>query len=230
MDNEKKIKLDELPDEGSEPQVPKNSPAPEKKSPPEPRIESIKKMDQTQRLEALGQRWYFEKPRPRWEWVLVLLILITLQKSGIILQMAEKEFFVPGPDDYANISFFKDELIFLLKYPILLAILIPVFFKFRYPALDYFEINFSGINTIRELDVPGNLAPTRVTAKWDEITLVKMGETKGRPILILFNVDGKVAEMIWDIDEVKKKVIKQVVKGLVSSKNPFRQFIEKDVV
>ena len=57
MDNEKKFKLDELPDSGSEPdkiEIPKII-----KSKPEPRLENLKPLTDSERVDALGQQWRF---------------------------------------------------------------------------------------------------------------------------------------------------------------------------
>ena len=230
MEDEKKIKLEELPDAGSEPQTEHRPLTHPKKNTLEPRIESLKKLDRTQQMDALGQRWYFEKVQKKWDRLLALLGLIVLQKTGLLLELAGRELSSPSDGDFIDLSFIREELLLIFRYPIGFAIFIPIFFKFRYPSLDHFEITFGGINSIRELDVPGNLPPSRVFVKWNDITSVKLGEAKGRPVLMIFGIEGKTAEVIWDIDDIKKKVVKQVLKGLVSPKNPFRDFIEKDVV
>ncbi len=227
--DEKKYSLDELPDQGSEPEV-KPTPAP-KFEKPEPRIQQIKKLSKADQVEALGKRWYFDMPKRQWGWLVFLIVMIALEQSHILDQnsagrkaMAENSF---GASEIAFIG--VDIFDFLLRHPLVFAILIPFIFKFTIPSEYFFEITFGGISTVKEVRVGSIMAPTRVNVPWDEIKNVTKGKVKGREILILHNANGPMAQMIWDIDKIKKKVINQVVKGLVSSKHPFREFIEKDV-
>ena len=80
MDNEKKIKLEELPDKGSEPD--KIVFTPVAKSKPEPRLEKLKTLNNAEKIEAIGQTWFFDKQIKRWAWLYVLLLLLVLEKSG----------------------------------------------------------------------------------------------------------------------------------------------------
>lgn len=225
---EKKFKLDELPDKGSEPEI-KPSPA-SKKEKPEPRIQKIKAMSDKERVEALTQRWYFDKPRMRWGWLIALLILFGLEKSGHM-----KKFQTHREKDVAETDGMMATMIeaygidTLLKHPLYLAILIPLFFKFRESSKVFFEITFDGIISVRSIKEAESQEPFRVTVKWNDITEVRMAKSGDQDILVIYTGANPVMELIWDIDEVKKKVVKQVVKGLVSQKNPFREFIEKEV-
>jgi len=116
-----------------------------------------------------------------------------------------------------------------MKHPLVLAVLIPVFFKLRRSPDDYFEITFQGIHAVKTLDVPPFHKHLRVKMKWDEINEVKKVVVKGREVIELSNINGPEAQLIWDIDEIKKRVVKQVLMNLVSNKHPMRIFIEKEV-
>jgi hypothetical protein len=65
--------------------------------------------------------------------------------------------------------------------------------------------------------------------KWNDIKSVEKTVVKGREVLILHNLEGPEAQLIWDIDMIKKKVVKQVLTNLVSAKHPMRIFIEKEI-
>jgi hypothetical protein len=230
MDEEKKFKLDELPEKGSS----HSNPAPRQIRPvhktSEPRLEKLKGLNSTERLEAMTQRWYFDKPVRHWTWLVLLLVLLGLQLSGnwteFITGMASASERTGG---FSDLFVGDTPFHFLFRYPLLFALLIPLFFKTQEPSKFYFEITFDGIHSVRS--VMGNTPqdPPRVRLKWDEIVEVKKLMVDKRPILELHTKAGAEAQLIWDIDEVKKKVIKQVVKGLVSHKNVFRIFIEKEV-
>lgn len=227
--DEKKFTLDELPDQGSEPEI-KPTPAP-KFEKPEPRIQKIKKLSDAERVEELGRRWYFDTPKRKWGWLVFLVILVALEQSQILENNSA------GRRAMAEASFGASEIMFvgvdifdfLLRHPLVFAILIPFMFKFTIPSEYSFEVTFSGLDTVREVRVGSLLAPTRVRVPWDEIKNVTKGKVASRDILIIHNATGPVAQMIWDIDDTKKKVINQIMKGLVSAKNPFRVFIEKEV-
>lgn len=230
MDNdEKKFTLDELPDKGSEPEI--KAPPPPKKEKPEPRLEKIKKLKPSEQVEALGQRWYFDKPKRNWGWLIALIALIYVEKAQLFHPNNEhRKRFAEESHGVSEIAFVGVDIFdFLFVHPLIFAILIPLIFKFWESSAVFFEITFSGINAVRRIPVGTDLAPTRVSVKWDEIKNVSKDKAGKRDILIIHDKDGPVAELIWDIDEVKKKVIKQVVKGLVSNKHPFREFIEKEV-
>ncbi len=229
MDNEKKFKLDELPDKGSD--IPEIKPHPKpKSSKPEPRIEKLKTLNADERVEAMTQRWHFDRPKQNWGWLIALGILLALEKSGHwgdFLSGMEKA--SENTDGLSNI-FVGDTLFhFLFKHPLVFSVLIPAFFKFRVPSEVYFEITFDGISAVRNIVFANHQSPLRVKIKWGEITEVTKIHIKKREVLVLHSATGPVAQLIWDIEDVKKKVIKQVVKGLVSNKNVFRIFIEKEV-
>jgi hypothetical protein len=69
----------------------------------------------------------------------------------------------------------------------------------------------------------------RVKVKWNDIKDVKKITVKGRDVIELYNLEGPVAQLIWDIDDMKKKVVKRVLMSLISNKHPMRILIEKDV-
>ncbi len=228
MDNEKKFKLDELPDKGSD--TPETKPPPKASNKVEPRIEKLKTLNTGQRVEAMAQRWHFDKPKQNWGWLAALVILLALEKSG------HWEHFVKGmskaaesSDGLSNIFVADTPFHFLFKHPLVFAVLIPAFFKFKVPSDVFFEITFDGISAVRSVIFNSHQTPSRVKIRWEEITEVTKLKIDKREVLVLHSATGPVAQLIWDIEDVKKKVIKQVVKGLVSNKNVFRIFIEKEV-
>ena len=225
MDNdEKKFKLDELPAEGSEP-----SPEPavlqrKAKTSVDPRLLNMKTLSDAEKREALSQRWHFENPKMNWGWLAALTTLLVLEK---------KEYFwgpTPKTSSHDFSSLFVDFLnpSTLIDHPLYLALLIPFIFKFTRPDEHFFELNFGGVSAVKKIDYVGS-EPNRVFVKWGDVTLVKKILVGKRQVLEIHDAKGPVGQLIWDIDGVKKKVIKQVLKGLVPVKHPMRIFIEKEV-
>lgn len=228
MDNEKKFKLDELPNSGSEPD--KMVLVPVKKKVPDPRIEKLKNLNDSEREEVLSERWIFDKKKRKWGWLVVLVLLFALSKSKILTDYHASKVRVAIPADPIFTSLLvQSEVEFMMKYPFILAIFIPFFFKFKGSTDDSFELTFSGITTVKTIHGAVFEAPTRVKLKWDDIKAVQKIQVKGRYVLEIHNSQGPAAELIWDIDEIKKKVVKQVLINLVSIKHPLRIFIEKEV-
>jgi hypothetical protein len=228
MDKEKKIKLEELPDLGSEPEV--KLPPTAKKKKPEPRIAKLKNMNDSEKSDALSLRWHFDRPDKRWGWLITLLILLFLQKNGHMMHYQQKRA-EAAKQTYGMSEVIVGALDFssLMRYPLILAIFIPVFFKTKIKSDTYFDLTFQGIETVKKVTPASQESHLRVLIKWEDIIHVEKTRLNNRDVLILSDVSGPVAEMIWDIDKIKKKVIKQVLAGLVSNKNAFRIFIEKDV-
>ena len=228
MDKEKKIKLEELPDLGSEPEV-KLPPTPKKKK-SEPRIAKLKGMNDSERSDALSLRWHFDRPIKSWGWLITLLTLFFLQKSGhMMLYQQKRAEAAKRTDGLSEVVVGSMDFSFLMRHPIILAIFIPVFFRTKSKSDTYFDITFQGIETVKKVTPASLESHIRVLIKWDDIIHVGKATSNKRDVLILSDISGPVAEMIWDIDLIKKKVIKQVLAGLVSNKNAFRIFIEKDV-
>jgi hypothetical protein len=228
MDNEKKFKLDELPDSGSEPdkiEIPKII-----KSKPEPRIENLKQLTDSARVDALGQQWRFDRSKIKWGWFVFLISLFAFEKSGVLASYHAKKIHIEKESDRIGALIFDHpEVEFLMKHPLILALLIPFLFKFKTSANDYFEITFNGINAVKTIDVPKFHIPLRVKVKWNDIKDVKKIVVKDRSVIELYNLEGPVAQLIWDIDDIKKKVVKRVLMSLISPKHPMRILIEKDV-
>ena len=228
MDNEKKFKLDELPDSGSEPEkidIPKIN-----KSKPEPRIEYLKQLTDSERVEALGEQWRFDRSKIKWGWLLFLFSLFAFEKSGVLSNYHAKKIRVEKDSDLIGAMIFDSpEVEFVMKHPLIFSLLIPFLFKFRTSSNDYFEITFNGVNAVKTIDVPKFQIPLRVKVKWNDIKDVKKIIVKGRDVIELYNLEGPVAQLIWDIDDIKKKVVKRVLISLIASKHPMRILIEKDV-
>ena len=228
MDNEKKFKLDELPDMGSEPdkiEIPKII-----KSKPEPRIENLKQLSDPERVDALGQLWRFDKTKIKWGWLFFLVSLFAFEKSGVLETYHAKKIRIDKESDRIGALIFDhSEVEFVMKHPLILALLIPFLFKFKTSTNDYFEITFNGVNAVKTIDVPKFQIPLRVKVKWNDIKDVKKIIVKGRSVIELYNLEGPVAQLIWDIDDMKKKVVKRVLINLISNKHPMRILIEKDV-
>jgi hypothetical protein len=224
MDNEKKIKLDELPDKGSETgEEDKPKIIPLKKTSIEPRLEKLKGLEDEERLEILSRSWRFDRPVRYWGGIILFLLLAALQFTKALPTIGKVEglsgMFLP-----------QAELDFVLSNPIIFAILLPFFFKLRKESEHYFELTFSGIKTVQNVFPPPRQVVIRITVHWDEIAEVEKVKIKGRTILMLNNSEGPIGEMIWDIAGIKKEVIKNVMREIVNKKHPMMVFLEKDIV
>jgi len=221
MDNEKKFKLDELPDSGSEPdkiETPKNI-----KSKPEPRIENLKQLTDPERVDALGQLWRFDRPKMKWGWILFLITLFAFEKRGVLENYHAKKIRIEKESDRIGALFFDhSEVEFVMKHPLLLALLIPFLFKFKTSASDYFEITFNGVNAVKTIDVPKFQIPLRVKVKWNDIKEVKKIVVKNRSVIELYNLEGAVAQVIGDIDDMKEKVVKGEIMRMMKKKKKRR--------
>jgi hypothetical protein len=228
MDNEKKFKLDELPDSGSEPdkiEIPKII-----KSKPEPRIENLKQLTDPERVDALGEQWRFDRSKIKWGWIFFLISLFAFEKSRVLANYHAKKIRIEKESDLIGAMIFDSpEVEFVMKHPLILSLLIPFIFKFRTSSNDYFEITFNGVNAVKTINVSKFQLPLRVKVKWNDIKDVKKIIVKGRDVIELYNLEGPVAQLIWDIDDIKKKVVKRVLISLISPKHPMRILIEKDV-
>jgi hypothetical protein len=232
MDPEKKFKLDELPDEKSgssvsKPQAPKKIP---KVS--DPRLETLKSMTDSDRVDEMKRRWIFDLPVRMWSWVGYVVILLALEKSGFYAQyLNDIDLLNKSTMDLGGAMF--DSLLlnldYIIKHPFFLVVLTPLLFKFKKPSDFVFEVNFDGINTVKRINLGEHELPNRVQIKWNEIIDVTKGKVLERPILILIAPNGPVGELIWDISDENKRAFKLLLKGLVPKTHAFSQFLEKEV-
>jgi hypothetical protein len=226
LDDEKKFKLEDLPDEESGGSVPPAPVIPLKT--PEPRILRLKKLDDEAKVTALTKKWIFDKDRWNSGWVIALGFLLFFQKLELdelfLKQMTssaiESEFF---RDTF--VTPFMDPLVFILGNPIVLALLIPVFLKFKSPSEYSMELSFDGVNTVKKVQE----LPPRVFIKWPEITKVKKAKYFRRQILILSSPSGEIGEMIWDIPRDQKRAFKFLIDGWLADDHALKKFLEKDM-
>ncbi len=228
---EKKFKLDELPDHsGSEPDKLAPAPASVVKPKADHRVENVKKLNHEKKLDALSQKWHFDKLQRKWMWLVVLIALFALEKSGYMANFYARK--AQLSEETGGISDFFLAVVMIedaIKHPLFLALFIPFLFKFKESEGLFFEINFNGINAVEKIDFDLKLGPKRVNLPWGEILTISNKTVKNRPVLEIHDAKGPRAQLIWDIDDVKKKVVKQVLKGLIANTHPFRIFIEKEV-
>ncbi len=231
MDKEKKIKLDELPDMGGETgQEEKPRIIPLKPTVSEPRLEKLKGLEDSERLDVLSRSWHFDRPVKHWNGIIIFMILIALQYTKALPTIKQQ---IAGIDDqsdgFADV-FVPFELDFILRNPLILVILLPVFFKFKEESEHWFEVTFSGIKTVQNVFPPPRQVVIRVFIHWDEIVEVKKTSIQGRTILLIKTAEGPIGEIIWDIDDIKKEVIQKVLRGIVNKKHPMMIFLEKDIL
>ena len=222
--DEKKFTMEELPEEGSEPSPGPPTPKRKPKTPVDPRLLNMKNFSDAEKREALSQRWHFEKPQMNYGWLIALSALLILEKRDYFWEPTVK----PSGDGFSTLIMDFLNPGPLLEHPLYLAILIPLFFKFTRPDAHFFELNFGGISSVKNIEYVGS-EPNRIFVKWGDISSVQKILVRKREVLEIHDAKGPVGQLIWDIDGVKKKVIKQVLRGLVPDKHPMRIFIEKEV-
>lgn len=231
-DDEKKFSLDELPDEGSIP-VPKPPPKRFRKSAElDPRLKALSEAAMPQKVEVMLQRWYFDERIRNYNWVFYVSILLVLEFAPVYQQYLEeldlmnRSFFDVGGDIIRDYTIFLEGII---RHPAVLILLTPLFFNFSKSSDYAFEISFDGINTVRKyIPIGSKEMVSRVLVKWKEIEKIQKAWIDGREILRLHSLDGHIADIIWYIEIDKKRAIKQLLLGLVTSKHPMRVFLENE--
>ncbi len=231
-DEEKIFSLDELPDEGSVP-VPKPPSKRLRKNPElDPRLKTLSEAAVPQKVEVMLQRWYFDERIRNYNWVFYVAVLLILEFTPIYQQyMAEldlmnRSFFEVGGDIIRDFTVYIEGII---RNPAVLILLTPLFFNFSKPSDYAFEISFDGINTVKKYIPIGSKEMTvRVLVKWKEIDKIRKGKIDGKDILHLHSLEGHIADIIWYIENDKKRAIKHLLQGMVISKHPLRVFLENE--
>ena len=230
-EDEKKFKLDELPDEGSKSslKIPKKK---IDKPGADPRLEKLKFLSERQKTQVMTQTWKFDKSVLKYGWTIYIVVLGYLQYIRPYEQYLRE---IKSMNDYTmelggdTVQAFTVVLEFLIKNPILLSLLTPLFFKFTRASDYFFEITFDGVKTVKEvLPVGSKELVSRTFIKWKDITGVEKALVGNREVLRIFSPDGKAAEVIWDIDTNKKKAIKLILNGLINNQHPLRMFLENE--
>lgn len=231
-DDEKKFSLDELPDEGSI-QIPKPiARKPRTKNEADPRLNTLKEAAPSQKVEVMLQKWYFDERVRNYNWVVYVAILGILEFTPVYQQyMAELDLLNRSAFDVGG-DILRDYTIYIegiIRHPAVLIILTPLFFSFSKASEFAFEVTFDGIQTVRRFIPLGSKElVTRVLIKWKEIEKVVKTKKDGKEILQLHSLDGHIADLIWYIEIDKKRAIKLLLQGMVSSKHPLRIFLDNE--
>ena len=232
MSEEKKFKLDELPDKGSShlneaPKIPKL------KVKEDPRVVGIGKLTEEEKLKHLSVSWRYDKKIYHFEWVLYVAVLIVLEYEKIFSGVAES--LRPKTEDglgaigFAIADFFLVIPFYLVSHPSIFALLTPLLFKFRSSSPFGFMVTYDGLETVKNLNLIDGKNPDKVKIKWAEIVRVEKGIENKRNVLILHGHELRLGLIIWDIKKYEKQSIEIILKGLIPATHPFRKFIEKDI-
>lgn len=230
-DDEKKLKISELPDEGSSssPKTPKQKVL---RKDADPRVEKLQLLSEREKVSVMSQTWYFDKSEWSFGWVPYVLILVGLQvTTPYEAYLAELQLLDDNTMDLFGgvLREFTVYLEFLIRNPIILVVLTPLFFKFTRVSDYHFEVTFDGLKTARKVLEHGSKElVTRVFIKWKDITGVEKRKVNNREVLVILTPDGDSGTLIWDIDLDKKKAIKQLLNGLINNKHPLRVFLENE--
>ena len=231
MSEDKKFKLDELPEKGGH-LVSPTPPRKHKKPAIDPRISELKTLDDNQKVEVMGMKWKFDEPVRSYSWLIVVAIFGIIEFTPFyqnyiseIASLNKSTMDLGGTLVRSYTVYFE----FLIKHPGLLILLLPFFMKFSNESEYYFEITFDGINTVKEvLPKDTKLSVHRTFIKWKEISKIERSTIDGKDILKVYSRDGHIGDLIWYIDIVKKRVIKNLISKLVATNNPLCEFLEKE--
>lgn len=229
MDDEKKVKLEELPDEGSSSltlKKPKVVIHVNKEQ--DPRLENLRELDSEAKLEVLSKTWSFDRPQYLFGWLVYIVAIILIQQ---MFTMKEATVQVQGDSDFNMAQVFSPFISFglesLLKKPILLIFLTPIFFKMKKESPYKFVLTFDGIQTVDKISDRQGLGSNIVRFKWADIVGVEKGKENERDILIFNSRTDRLGVIIWDIKSEEKKAIGHLLRGLIKSDHPLRKFWEK---
>jgi hypothetical protein len=236
---EKKISLVDLPDEDPLTGQPHGKVVlrlpvskPHSKKAKDPRLTRLKQLDPETRVQEMSRRWRYDRPEWNTGWLLYLLSLLALQlmdfKGALdgAKQSARDNLFGAGEVFYFLITFGLDGL---LKYPLVLGLLTPVFFQLRRSSPYWLEVGFDGIYTVKSF-THQSTSPSRLLVKWDEIREIKKDRAGQREILIFLGASGMIGEMLWDLTPHDKASIGVIIRELVPEGHAFYDFIKKESI
>jgi hypothetical protein len=228
---EKKFKLDELPDEGGQPL--KNSPPgkKQKKQEVEPRLEKLKTLGPSSKVEMMVQRWEFDEPIKSYLWLGYLFILCVLEFGPLPnVYMREVEAMGRMSGTMGTIWLENASLIdTIVRHPIILVIFAPFFYRGPRKSEYAFTISFDGIDTVKKYLAPESKElVSRTFIKWKEVERVEKMNIGQKEILRLFAVDGHIGDIIWYIELTKKKALYLLLKGMIIPQHPIRVFLENE--
>jgi hypothetical protein len=217
-DEEKKIKLEELPDEGSSsslrPVVKKK-----KRLSVEPRIKNLEGLKESEKIEWMTKKWSFGKKMPNFGWVIILILLSFMQFSEAYQR------YVLGLGLGRYVPFIN----ILLFNPLIFGIFIPFLFPFFRPNDESFTVSFDGIRTIRNvlpLGARGEISI--ILIKWDEMTRIEKSFVGEKEILKIFSKDGHIGDIIWYIETHKKRALLKLLRSLIRETHPLLVFLENE--
>ncbi len=230
MDSEeKKFKLDELPELGSGPEV---HIAPIPKALKDPRLDKLLVLNHKDKVDVMKRKWRFDKKELTFGWLAFVLIILALHNINVHAIYIREMGAVVSPEGGIAIIVFRIATFLvdiILKQPLVFLLLTPFLFKLKKETEFYFEVTFDGISTLRKITLQEKEMPYRLFLKWPEITRIEKAKSGRRRILKVYSLEEKVAEMIWDFDEDNKRAVKILLNGLINPKHPLREFVEKDL-
>jgi hypothetical protein len=175
------------------------------------------------RIQIMEQKWHFDKKEFLFGWLIYVCCVAFLQ------------YLVRSPEIVQEVNHFLKEtggegsmVINIILSPGRLILLTPFIFSLREDSAAYLDVSFDGLSTLVQIHPKvGELQ--RIFVKWQDISKVQKTKSGGRDILQLSSVEGPLAQVIWDLTLHEKKGIHHLLKGLVTSGHPLRQFLEKDL-
>lgn len=228
---EKKFKIDELPDEGSSSVKPATPIKRKTKEESEPRLEKLKILDPVTKVDVMVQKWEFDEPIKSFAWIGYILFLCVLEFSPFYsAYMAEVTAISRNSQTLGSIWTEEMGLLNMIaRHPIILILLTPFFYRSPQRSDYVFFLSFDGIDTVKKvLPLESKEIVSRVFIKWKEIERVEKGKIGEKEILRLYSLEGPTGDIIWSIDVTKKKAIHLLLKGMIVPKHPMRIFLENE--
>jgi hypothetical protein len=232
MSEEKKFKLDELPEKGSsvseKPQLFKRINTSE-----DPRLKEAKNLTEEEKLLFLSKRWSYDRPLYHFDWLIYVLLLSVIEYKDFLSGVAQS-LRPQTSDEILNVglSFFDLPIVIaqsVLAHPSIFVLLTPFFFKLKSASPYGFIVTFDGLETVKSFNLVDGQTPERINIKWSEIVRIEKARLNKRSVLLLHGHDFRIGLLIWDLNKHQKKSIELILKGLVPAAHPLRKFIEKDI-
>lgn len=217
-DDDKMIKLEELPDEGSSSSL-RPTPKRKRNQEIEPRIKNLEGRDEASQVEEMSKKWYFGEKLPNYGWIFFSISLALIEFSDSYQDFI-KELVL---SEYSSI------LDGLLRHPIFFLITVPYFFNFYRNNKEGFTVTFDGILTVQQILPIGQKGDViSVLIKWDEMTRIEKDFVGEKEVLKIFSIEGHIGDIIWYIDIHKKKAFCKLLKSLIRTTHPLMVFLDNE--
>ena len=217
-EEEKKIKIEELPDEGG-PSLPQPILKRKKPQSVEPRINNLKGLNESAKMEEMSKKWYFDKKRSNLGMAIGFVVL------GLLDFLSPYQNYI-SPIQMGMISSTFETLV---RHPLLFSLTFPYFFLSSRKKKEGFTVTFDGIQTVKKKLPPSSKEDlVHVFIKWDEMTRLEKDYVEDKEILKIFSIDGHIGDIIWYIEIHKKRAVLRLLNTMLIKTHPMLVFLENE--